>query len=267
MGSINKSFTLILILIMALSSLTLPIVKPAFAQSITKPSVPEFTAKYVDYSYDVPPTYGTDPYTGKTIVTKEGEHIDNRTIQITIKNQPFTQYNDSNQNTINRFYDVRYKGSYSQTWTTMFANQTQVAGIGATNPYMTYGYAVQDYSAQYTTILYHLTQQVPTNGQMDFQVEALEGYTLETSYDAHIMFTYVGFTFFGLESGWSNTQTVTIGETSASTSPNPTPTLTQNPTPTPTVPEFPILVIFPFFVSVLLVAVYLKHRRTTYELQ
>jgi hypothetical protein len=36
-------------------------------------------------------------------------------------------------------------------------------------------------------------------------------------------------------------------------------------TPTPTVPEFPILVILPFFVSMLLVAVYLKHRRTNHE--
>lgn len=41
--------------------------------SISKPSVPEFTVKYVDNSYDVPPTYGIDQYTGEkslqTLVT------------------------------------------------------------------------------------------------------------------------------------------------------------------------------------------------------
>ena len=52
--------------------------------------------------------------------------------------------------------------------------------------------------------------------------------------------------------------------------PNPqtptTPTSTPTPSPSPTpIPEFPILVILPFFVSVVLVAVYLKHRRTIHE--
>jgi hypothetical protein len=38
------------------------------------------------------------------------------------------------------------------------------------------------------------------------------------------------------------------------------------PSPTPTVPEFSWLAILPFFVSVLLVAVYLKYRNTNHEL-
>lgn len=39
----------------------------------SKPSVPEFTVKLVDNSYDVPPTQTTDPYTGtKTI---PGYHV------------------------------------------------------------------------------------------------------------------------------------------------------------------------------------------------
>jgi hypothetical protein len=49
---------------------------------------------------------------------------------------------------------------------------------------------------------------------------------------------------------------------------NPTPTQTTtstSPTPTPSIPEFPILAILSFFVSLLLVAVYLKHRRTIHE--
>jgi len=31
-------------------------VESAFAQLIPTPSIPEFTLKYIDYSYDVPPT-------------------------------------------------------------------------------------------------------------------------------------------------------------------------------------------------------------------
>ena len=234
MKRISKSFSILLVAILALSSLL--VIGSSSAQSIPKPSIPEFTATYVDHSYDVPPTYGTDQYTGKTIVTKDGEHIDNRTVEITIKNQPFTSFNDSDGNMIDCFYDVRYKGSYKETWTTMFANQTLVSGIEAVNPYSKYGYAIQDYSSQYTTVIYKLSGQVPTNGQMDFQVESLEGYTLETYYDAHIYFTYYGFSFYGQESGWSNTQTVTIGETSVSVSPNPTlsPTSTIKPTLAPT---------------------------------
>ena len=32
---------------------------------IPEPYVPEFTLKYVDYFYDVPPVYGIDEFTGK----------------------------------------------------------------------------------------------------------------------------------------------------------------------------------------------------------
>jgi hypothetical protein len=234
---LSKSLMFSVILIVAILSLTILSVKPAYAQSITKPSIPEFTARYVDHSYDVPPTYGTDQYTGRTVVTKEGEHINNRTVEITIKNQLFTPFNDSDGNMINRFYDVRYKGSYTETWTTLFANQTQVAGIGAPNPYTKYGYAVQDYSSQYTTVIYQLTGQVPTYGQMDFQVEALEGYTYESYYDAHFYYVYYKFTFYGQESGWSNTETVQIGmnsTTDTQNSPSFNPTATPNVTATPT---------------------------------
>lgn len=61
-------------------------VKSAFS-SITKPSVPEFTVKLVDSSYDVPTTYSIDPYTGQN-VTHAGSHVESRTLDVKIKNQP-----------------------------------------------------------------------------------------------------------------------------------------------------------------------------------
>jgi len=67
MVSASKTLTLTLILLMTLPSLMLT-AKPAIAQSIIKPSVPEFTAKLIS-----PP---------------EGNQSVNRTIQLSIKNQP-----------------------------------------------------------------------------------------------------------------------------------------------------------------------------------
>ncbi len=52
MGTKNKSFALILIFITAFSSLSLLMLKPVSAQSIPKPSVPEFTLQFVGSTYN-----------------------------------------------------------------------------------------------------------------------------------------------------------------------------------------------------------------------
>jgi len=95
----------------------------------TIPSVPEFTVRYVDRSYDTVPTYEVDQYTGKTVIAKPSEHVDNRTVEITIKNQAFTPFTDDSGNEINLFYDVRYKGSFGQEWTSMFGERSEWAGV------------------------------------------------------------------------------------------------------------------------------------------
>ena len=78
--------TIVAMLTVTLAASCLMLILPVGATST--PSTPEFTVKYVDLSYYVPPTYGKDQYTGKTVMTQEGEHIDNRTVEFTIKNQP-----------------------------------------------------------------------------------------------------------------------------------------------------------------------------------
>jgi hypothetical protein len=92
--------------------------------------------------------------------------------------------------------------------------------------------------------------------QIDIQVQAAIGYKIVTLighpplpnvYTESVDFQHSS-------SDWSPTQTFTMPTTFAS------------PSPTPTVPEFSWLAILPFFVSVFLVAVYFKHRRTTHEL-
>ena len=88
-SSMSKALALMLFTLLAFSSLS--VVSSVFAQSIPKPSVPEFTLKYIDNSYDVPPSTTTtiDQYTGKEIVTTTpGYHVENKSIEITITNQP-----------------------------------------------------------------------------------------------------------------------------------------------------------------------------------
>jgi hypothetical protein len=87
----RKILTLILVAVLAASSLAIV----GNVAGASKPSVPEFTLKFIDTSYDVPSTTTTttDPYTGKqTVTTHDGYHVQNGTIDVKIKNQPFTPY-------------------------------------------------------------------------------------------------------------------------------------------------------------------------------
>jgi hypothetical protein len=238
----SKLATLLLITVLAVSSLI--VVSSAFAQSITKPSIPEFTAEYVDYSYDIAPTYTTDPYTNNTVIQTYGDHVDNRTVVITIKNEPFTPFNDTNGNTINMFFNVRYKGAFGEDWTRVYGVERSV-WYNYDSPDNEYGYKIQDYASQNTVVV---ITSVPSQGQMDIQVEALQGYTNRWVIDSHIFFSIVGYTFYGEESGWSDTKTVTLGETSTSTptpstptpsTPTPSPSQSPMPSASPTVPPEP----------------------------
>ena len=111
----NKVYTLTVILLLA--ALSVALVDSASAQSMSKPSVPEFTAKYIDLSYDVPPTYGVDQYTGNTVVKQDGYHVDNRSIEFTIKNQPLTTPEmDLSSNLTGLFFNFRVKGAYGTDW-------------------------------------------------------------------------------------------------------------------------------------------------------
>jgi hypothetical protein len=215
----RKSFAIVLILILAASSLMM--VKPSFA-SITKPSVPEFTVKFVDSSYDVPTTYSIDPYTGAN-VTHPSYHVDNRTIELTIKNQPFVSSNDGGWDT-SFYYNVRTKGHYAENWTIVYSPDL--------------GYPTQS-NSDYTVISYALDENVypfwdelSSGAQVDFQVQAMvgavhRGYNPNTT-DQLLMFPWV---FEGETSGWSNTQTLTVTTSGASPSPSSLPTSTPTSSP------------------------------------
>jgi hypothetical protein len=236
----SKYRSLLLFVILTVASLLL--IESANAQSIPKPSVPEFTVQFLDRSYDVPTTTSFDPYTGKEI-TDQGYHVENKTIEIKIKNQPFEPFYNANGQAINLYYNIRIKGYFEQNWTEVYRP--------------VYGFPLQSTDSDYTVLSYTWVEQGETqigssmitlrNGaQADFQVEAMIGYIADSGpYSDRSPREY----FEGETSGWSNTQSITIGEVSASISPSPT------------VPEFPIRVILPLFVIIPLITIFLVKKR------
>ena len=275
MNRTSKSFAIFIILIMTLSSLMM--VESAFAQSIPKPSIPEFTVQYIVYAYNVSPTYGIDQYTGKNVTIQNGYQANTRTIVFTIKNQPFTPYTDENGNSIGLYYNFRYKGHFGDTWSYYpFTDAYSKPNIQeqTTHSYGPYGggnfiyYSASNSANTTTSITLDLLTsfpdgpQIPDGSQVDFQVQTQIG-QINPIPSGMLAGDFYNFT--GQTSDWSPTQTITIGETSASTSPTPTPTSLQNPTSTPTVPELSWLVIVPLLLSLFSVVVILRHRKNRFS--
>ena len=199
-----------------------------------KPSVPEFTFKYVDYSYDVPPVYGIDQFTGEEVITEEGYRVHERSIEFKIKNQVFTAYNDSSGNEINLYFNFRCKGHFGSEWSyyPFSENGLTVYRISFFSLPPHEPPKSQTSNSEYTNITYRLgllfRSDVPRNGsQVDFQVQALIGYTTSTG-DGYGK-------FIGQRSDWSETQTETI-------------------------PEFPSWIILPLFVTATLVVIFYRNR-------
>jgi hypothetical protein len=259
MGRISKSLSLILIVVLALSSLTLLTAKPATAQTIPQPSVPKFTVKFVDVSYDVPETYRIDPYTGKNITASSGYHVESKKLEVTIKNQAFISFLDASGNYTSLYYIFRYKGHFENDWQYYPPDPFQ----GSSPPLSPFEYDARGWayinasSSEYTIIL--LPEQLkdaPADGQMDVQAQAMVGHDNVIRWGEGRL-AYIGYYFVGESSDWSNTQTITLTDGATSGSINTSP----YPTPTPTVPEFPIIVILPLFVAMFLMGFKLFRRK------
>jgi hypothetical protein len=235
MGRTSKIFALFLTLTIVISCLALLMVKPANAQTIPKPTLPQFTVRLVDHSYDRPattPTYTTDPYTGEQKQVTPGSpsyHIENKSIEITIKNQPFAPYNDSNGNYIGLYYNIRFKGHYGTDWTYDPFKPDGVSSKSYGGYDMTYLVPYTASNSEYTTITYFLGKSgIPNYGEVDFEVQAQIGNIQQNGNDFMRRVYGVNYIFTGESSDWSNTQTITLGE-----SQTPTPSPATTPTPTP----------------------------------
>jgi hypothetical protein len=238
MGSIDKSLALILILIMVISSLSLIIVKSTSAQTIPTPSVPEFNAKIVDHSYDVPQTYVnyTNPYTGQQETrTQGGYHVENKTIDVTIKNQPVATVNIDG-NITQLFYVIRWKGHFENWNDTSDFNDVS-------DQYYFDSHGIQASNSEYTVKTYGVPyfSDVPEGGQVDFQVRAQIGFLFEY-FGGHIQAIGTDFHYVA-ESDWSNIQTLTVNNSNSTATTSLSATLSPTPATTPTVSEFPTLIL------------------------
>lgn len=196
----EKHTALLFITMLTVSSLIL--LENAYAQSTHKPTVPEFTLQFVDTSYYFPPSTisTTNPYTNQTTTTTiPSHHVQNLTIQLTIKNQAFPPMYDGNN--VQLYYNVQAKGHFEpDTWTQVVKNATQ-----SNSAYTIFSIPANSY---------------PISGIVDIQVEASLGYYDYVlhfpSSGSHMAFPY--YEFIGQTSGWSNTQTITIPTSEPTTS-------------------------------------------------
>jgi hypothetical protein len=187
----RKCTALLLITCLVVSSLIVYAVTPVTAQIGYKPSVPQFTVKFVDESVG----YGIA-----------------RTTEFTIKNQPFTPYTDANGDTYNLYYTAQYRinSSDEQGWI---------------------GFYYQPYiqsDSQYTTkwrVFYDFDEGV-FGSRMEFRVKAEIG-CLKNYYNTDgYMIVGSNFTVV-VSSGWSGIQTATA--TDELWSPPPSQTVTSPP--------------------------------------
>jgi hypothetical protein len=216
MGNFGKSFSLLLVVILAVSSLIL--VESASAQTIPKPSVPEFTSKLIS-----PPA--------------ESQSV-NRTIELSIKNQPsVSEYGF--------FYMTRARVN-GGNWSLLYTIDN-VPGKSS-GEYTTLSYPSDGPVVEYQYYLGDRIENLFPGDKVDFQVQAMIGSIHRVYNPNHTsqldMYPYV---FTGETSDWSNTQTITIPATSISVSPSPT----------PTIPEFPLLAIIALFTAITLTSAFM----------
>jgi hypothetical protein len=240
MDEISKQLTVCLIVVLAIFSQLM--ITPVYAQSVPKPSVPQFTVSYVDMSYDVPATTTTsiDPYTGnKTITTHEGYRVNSQKITLTVKNQPFATH--IGNNTYHLCYDVITKGHFEEgNWKDVYEHHDFVTTLG-----------LEQSAGEYTTISFQ--RSYPPNSQIDIQVMAMifhegQGIIWENLATYETVNGYV----YDITSDWSQIQTLNLADGSS--------TVSDVPTPTPTVPELPFFIVLSLFMLIPLITILVKKR-------
>lgn len=242
MGS--KSTVTVSLLIVVLVASSLLSAQAFLVDSIAKPSVPEVSVQLVSHPYDIPAKTNTtvDQYTGKeTTNTQPGYHVENKSIEITIKNQPFTPYTltqytynyrdfdkdgsvdgsytvDGNK-TVNFYFYIQVKGHYGDSWQSVGERYAGFDGPQSN---------VQP-DSQYSVI--SIGNDYPEGTVLDVRVQARIGYYVAYGPGLAIL----GYDFYGQESDWSSIQTLDLGNPQTPT-PAPTAVPIFAPTESPTLP-------------------------------
>jgi hypothetical protein len=195
---------LILILIITVLYLTLQLtVKPEDAQSIATPSVPKFSLQIAENPYYVTPITSFDPNTGQNVTIQSGYQCENRTIDVLIENQPFAPYEGPNGHLVFLAYNISVKAHSSDIWSYYPNSDLKLPLIGrSSTTVVIFGY--ENNARDSYTYPFNITN----NDQVDFRVEAEIGYNNATLIPGTGFAG--GYSFVGKDSGWSNTQIITI---------------------------------------------------------
>lgn len=169
------------------------------------------------------------------MITQEGYHVENKSIDIIIKNQPFTPYT-VNGSEVNFYYQVHFKGHYEINWQFYWPGST-----GSTDniPRSDGDYTIISVPIKYDGEHGGSETNFPEDGQIDFQVKALTGYFSEILQPVLSGFNRIEFN--SEKSDWSNTQTITIDANAPAVTPDvSSPSESHNPTPTQSSPQITI---------------------------
>jgi hypothetical protein len=233
MKTCDKSATVLLIIILAISSLTFLAIMPAFAQTTAATSpdfpyyityntalvIPEFTIQLADHSYDVPSTTTstTDPYTGNiTVTTQPSYHFENKTIDFTIPNQPHASGFVPHFYGVNLYYDIRTKGHFANDWEELYVFNVDTNTLPVAP------------NASFTYV--SIPRSNNSYGGVDFQMRAINGTIKATFPGIDSPFGYWRYE----ASGWSSIHTVNMSDGSIVITPYVNPTFAPTVTPSPT---------------------------------
>lgn len=223
----SRTIALAFIIVLIASSTALTQTTDATPQ----PSIPEFTVKQIDNSYGVDPTNTTNPFTGE-IIPHQGYNVKQLTIEVTIKNQPFTPATSLSGNVTGLHYNVQAKCSYEGWSTTVYSDSHNK-------------YAAPASTSENTIVSFTIGSpqgwDIPLGSQVEIRVQAVSGKSY-TIWSPNGGLAPIG-DGFDLEaaSGWSSIKTITIGSGEVATI-QPTAQPTQTPTaavPTQTNTEAP----------------------------
>jgi hypothetical protein len=190
MERIGKGFCLLLIVALVISMFV--VVKPANAQSIPKPSRPEFTIQ-------------TETQANTTTIT------------LTIKNQPFDA---ASQYPNGFFYNVAISVD-GKNWSELYhvedASEWYPQQANSSTTVLTF---VAGETVYYPRDTSQGVGVIPKSGEVAFQVQAMIGHRDRGAFQNG----FIPYVLVGETSDWSNTQTITMP--ASSTSPSPTATST-----------------------------------------
>ncbi len=224
MGVSPKQLSLLLIVVLASSSLIM--VDSASASNSL--SVPEFTVKVVPLTWDV-------------------EYP--QAVELQIKNQPFTPYNNSQGYEVNLYYNIRTKLHNETEWTE--SDNLQYARDKWVN---TGGGYIKQSDTNYTSKMF---QSLPLdNAKRDYQVQAIEGYFKQY---APFMLQPIFYPDFAITriTDWSPTQILTMNRIGsiAAIDKSATTTTSMPITPTPTLEQPPAYLpyVTPIIIAVVIV--------------